>query len=226
VSLAFSADGSEVIGQGGSPEWVIDYWAWEKSATPLTSTKSSPGVANFITQVSFKHGDASQLSVSGAGVFRLYRFTDNALRQKAFHKFDDITVHAHAWLSEDTVIVGTDNAKLLLLDGGVLVNEFSITSDKLQHIHSLPVSAILPFSRGFICVIGDSVHVFEKNESNQYRKQVQDICSNAIKRTRTWCLYLRGLLGSPDMRGCLMCCMFVCVGVRAAGGDVAAGLQD
>jgi len=40
VSLAFSPDSKYLVAQGGSPDWTLLYWAWEKSKV-MASTKST-----------------------------------------------------------------------------------------------------------------------------------------------------------------------------------------
>ena len=50
VSLAFSPDSKYLIGQGGSPEWILVYWHWER-AKVMAFTKVSGVLNNAINQV-------------------------------------------------------------------------------------------------------------------------------------------------------------------------------
>lgn len=44
MSLAFSSDGKYLLVQGGSPDWVLALWVWDKSKLVATvRTTSQPG---------------------------------------------------------------------------------------------------------------------------------------------------------------------------------------
>ena len=51
--MAFSPDGRLLAAQGGSPEWNLVLWVWEKSKV-VTSVKTTNGAGNPVYQVSSK----------------------------------------------------------------------------------------------------------------------------------------------------------------------------
>ena len=63
--------------------------------------------------MTFNPQDNTQVCVTGLGIFKLFRFVENNLKQFAFQKAD---VNRHylcqAWISEERVIVGTDVGKV------------------------------------------------------------------------------------------------------------------
>lgn len=48
--MAFSPDGRLLAAQGGSPEWNLVLWVWEKSKV-VTSVKTTNGAGNPVYQV-------------------------------------------------------------------------------------------------------------------------------------------------------------------------------
>ncbi len=111
------------------------------------------------------------------------RFTDNTLKQKAYHKLDAYHFLSHAWVGEDRVFAGTNTGKLLLLDNGLLKHEFDLFADRASAPPAnVGVNCIVPYSRGFVCAAGDIVQIFDKTDENQFRKQV---CATNVSSTST-----------------------------------------
>ncbi|XP_071953863.1 cilia- and flagella-associated protein 57-like isoform X2 [Antedon mediterranea] len=188
VSLAFSPDSKYLIAQAGRPDWILLYWTWEKSKV-MASTKTSNPANNDIYQVSFNPQDNTQICVVGNGIFKLFRYSEGNLRQFAFQKLEPQNYLSQAWVSDERVIVGTDNGKLFLFESGELRNEFSIvTKEKeMERVGSIaegdlvpsgppPVTAIVAYSKGFACSGGiGTVHLFEKTEDKDNYKKGREI---------------------------------------------------
>ncbi|XP_022054738.2 cilia- and flagella-associated protein 57 [Acanthochromis polyacanthus] len=188
VCMAFSPDSKYLIGQAGSPEWTLIFWLWEKHkilATVKTTNSNNP-----VTQVSFNPYNNMQLCVSGSGVFKLFRYSEGALRQSSFAKVESVNFLCHAWMSEERVITGTDTGRLLVFESGDLRKEISVPSKAAQgqsdrqvemkkikdcDVDESPavprITAILSYSKGFACSLGPgTVCLFEKTEEDSYRK--------------------------------------------------------
>ena len=56
----------------------------------------------------------------------MFRYSEGNLKQFAFQKMEPQNYLSHAWVSDERVIVGTDNAKLLLFEAGELKNELAV----------------------------------------------------------------------------------------------------
>ena len=67
-----------------------------------------------------------QLCVVGNGIFRVFRYSEGNLRQFAFQKTDPQNYLCQAWVSDERVIVGTDNGRLLLFEAGELKSEINV----------------------------------------------------------------------------------------------------
>ncbi|XP_008291735.1 WD repeat-containing protein 65 [Stegastes partitus] len=188
VCMAFSPDSKYLIGQAGGPEWMLIFWLWEKHkvlATVKTTSSNNP-----VTQVSFNPYNNMQLCVIGSGVFKLFRYSEGAIKQSSFAKVESINFLCHAWMSEERVIAGTDTGRLLVFEYGDLRREVKATSKAVQgqsdrqvemkkmtdsDVDESPavprITAILSYSKGFVCSVGPgTVCLFEKTEEDSYRK--------------------------------------------------------
>ncbi|XP_071773803.2 cilia and flagella associated protein 57 [Centroberyx gerrardi] len=188
VCMAFSPDSKYLVGQAGGPEWTLVFWLWEKQkvmATVKTSNSNNP-----VTQVSFNPHNNTQVCVSGTGVFKLFRYSEGALKQTSSPKVESVNLLCHAWMTEERAIAGTDTGRLLVFESGDLRREMDVTTKPVQqesdrHIERSKiedadveegpitprVTAILSYSKGFACSAGPStICLYEKNEDDSYRK--------------------------------------------------------
>ncbi|XP_005410691.1 PREDICTED: cilia- and flagella-associated protein 57 isoform X2 [Chinchilla lanigera] len=116
TSMAFSPDSKYLLTQTSPPESNLVYWLWEKQkvmAIIRADTQNNP-----IYQVSFNPQDNTQVCVTGNGMFKLLRFAEGTLKQTNFQRGEPQNYLAHAWLSEDKIIIGTDTGKLFLFESG------------------------------------------------------------------------------------------------------------
>ncbi|XP_003462565.1 cilia- and flagella-associated protein 57 [Cavia porcellus] len=156
TSMAFSPDSKYLLTQTSPPESNLIYWLWEKQkvmAIIRADTQNNP-----IYQVSINPQDNTQFCVTGNGMFKLLRFAEGTLKQTNFQRGEPQNYLAHAWLSEDKIIVGTDTGKLFLFESGdqrwetnIMVKETTSGSkilEVIQESESLvefpPVSSPLP----------------------------------------------------------------------------------
>ncbi|XP_049894725.1 cilia- and flagella-associated protein 57 isoform X1 [Epinephelus moara] len=189
VCMAFSPDSKYLIGQTGGPEWMLILWLWEKQKVLATVNTSNSN--NSVTQVSFNPYNNMQLCVSGTGVFKLFCYSEGALKQSSCPKVESINFLCHTWMTEERVITGTDTGRLLVFESGDLRREINSASkqsdsnslhrqmemknikdtDVAEGPNVLRITAILSYSKGFACSLGFStICLFEKYEEDSYRK--------------------------------------------------------
>ncbi|XP_039971838.1 cilia- and flagella-associated protein 57 isoform X1 [Xiphias gladius] len=189
VCVAFSPDSKYLIGQTGGPEWMLIFWLWEKQkvlASVTTSDSKKP-----VTQISFNPYNNIQLCVSGSGVFKLFRYSEGTLKQSSFPKVETINFLCHTWLTVEQVIAGTDTGRLLVFESGDLRREINTTSkavpgqsdrqvetrkvkntDMDEALTVSRITAILSYSKGFMCSMGPgTVCLFEKTEDSYRRSR-------------------------------------------------------
>jgi hypothetical protein len=117
VSLAFSPDSKLLMAQGGSPDWTLTIWTWEK-AKFVASIKTAASQNSTIYQCSFCPTDNNLICVTGNGVFKQLKLVDSTLKvlPNALNKREPQNYLCHAWLSDERVVLGTDTGDLLLVD--------------------------------------------------------------------------------------------------------------
>uniref|UniRef100_A0AAQ5YVD9 EML-like second beta-propeller domain-containing protein n=1 Tax=Amphiprion ocellaris TaxID=80972 RepID=A0AAQ5YVD9_AMPOC len=155
ICMAFSPDSKYLIGQAGGPEWMLIFWLWEKHkvlATVKTTSSNNP-----VTQVSFNPYNNTQLCVSGSGVFKLFRYSEGALKQSSFAKVESFNFLCHTWMSEERVITGTDAGRLLVFESGDLRKEISVPSKAVQR-QSDRSEQVIAESLSFITRLVTSLH--------------------------------------------------------------------
>jgi WD40 repeat protein len=119
VSLAFSPDSKNLLTHGGAPDWSLIYWLWEKAKVGAVAKTSNPQNAA-IYQCTFNPIDNTVICVTGDGICRFLRITDQTLKPLpgAMGKREPQAYLCHAWMSEDRVVVVSSaaaaRARLLL----------------------------------------------------------------------------------------------------------------
>lgn len=73
-----------------------------------------------------------QLCVSGTGVFKLFRYSEGALKQSNYPKVDSINFLCHTWMTAERVIAGTDTGRLLVFESGELRREINMITKSEQ----------------------------------------------------------------------------------------------
>lgn len=79
--------------------------------------------------MSFNPQDNTQLCVIGNTIFRHFRYSEGNLKPFNFQKLEPQNYLCHAWVSEERIVVGTDNGRLLLFEAGELKNEINLAKD-------------------------------------------------------------------------------------------------
>ncbi|NXI62239.1 CFA57 protein, partial [Anseranas semipalmata] len=179
VSLAFSPDGRYLAAVTAPPEVHLACWLWEKQRLMAAVCVEAPGSGG--CQVSFSPQDNAQVCITGNGFFKLFKYSEGALKQTNLQKGKPQNYLCHAWLSEEEVICGTDTGKLILFENGELHWQTSVEyrkppkelkkgtttkgyescsdvscelacEDNDSQMDSLPqISAIASYSKGFAC---------------------------------------------------------------------------
>ncbi|XP_029425353.1 cilia- and flagella-associated protein 57 isoform X1 [Nannospalax galili] len=137
VSMAFSPDSKYLLTQTSPPESNLVYWLWEKQkvmAVIRTDTQNNP-----VYQVSINPQDNTQVCATGNGLFKLLRFAEGTLKQTNFQRGESPNYLAHAWVSDDRIIVGTDTGRLFLFESGDQRWETNITIKEPTSSKSLEV---------------------------------------------------------------------------------------
>ncbi|CAL8278556.1 unnamed protein product [Lota lota] len=201
LCMAFSPDCKYLVGQSGGPTWTLVLWLWERQKVMATVSSSEGDPVN---QVSFNPLDNTQVCVSGLGLLRLLTYGEGVLKRHSSAKVEGAAVLCHAWVSSRRVVAGTDKGRLLMIESGELRWDLDAGILPVQPLETRSgrgpreakaerttttsgpsVTAILPYSKGFMCSAGPgTVCVFENTEEMDSYRKIREIfippdpCSN------------------------------------------------
>ncbi|KAM9379148.1 cilia- and flagella-associated protein 57 [Phaethornis superciliosus] len=203
VSLAFSPDSRYLAAATAPPQGCLTCWLWEKKRLMAEVPVEAPGSG--VCQVSFSPHDNAQVCISGNGFFKLFKYSEETLKQTNSQKEEPQNYLCHVWLSEDEVLCGTDTGKLTLFKTGQLHWETSVehkkppkeqedanpeeyesssdvscvlaSEDNGLKKDSLPqICAVAAYSKGFACSASPGVVLlFEKTKEEEVYKESQEI---------------------------------------------------
>jgi len=91
-------------------------------------------------QVCFSVTENTHMSVVGDGVFKMYRYSDGSLRQFAMQKADFPHFVSHAWLTNDLVLAGTTNGRLIVIDSTEYKREYVVFPDNQPDMRYIQIN--------------------------------------------------------------------------------------
>lgn len=142
MALSFSADGRYLAAQMGGPEFLLCYYAWEKGKAIATIASAPTGYTGKIKQTLINPFDATEISVIGDGLFKIFRYSEGFLRSiRTSCPVADF--NAHIWLQSNSIALGTADGRILIaLDGGLI--------QELDFSPNLAVNSMVNLASGFV----------------------------------------------------------------------------
>ncbi|KAJ3190576.1 Cilia- and flagella-associated protein 57 [Irineochytrium annulatum] len=143
----------------------------ESNANLSFSGPSGNQAGNAVYQVAFNPLDNTQVSVVGNGIFRLYRYSEGALKSVALQKMEHRNNLCHCWTQDERVIVGTEDGRILVFESnGELRYEISFqqhptTVSATQTVSIRSCHSLIAYSKGFIAGgSGGLAVIYERGE--------------------------------------------------------------
>ncbi|KAJ3356669.1 Cilia- and flagella-associated protein 57, partial [Kappamyces sp. JEL0680] len=180
VSVAISVDGKYVYAQGGTPDWNVYIWGFEKGKLMHASKMTSGHLELRKMSVNLFDTASTQICVTGVNLFRVFRFQDGFC--KLIHQMkSDTEIRTHSWTSETRIVCGTVDSKILVFEEGELISEWQYlpTIDPKATFEIPPkppaVSSIAGFAGGLFVGFESGVIVYyEKTEEHPYYKKKRE----------------------------------------------------
>lgn len=143
------------------------------SSFKVTNPSNTP-----ISQVQINPVDSTQISVLGQSLFRTLRYQEGQLKQFYLNNRTESKVFlSHCWVTEQYLVVGTENGKVLVIDG----SEVKIELDAVCGGKPVAVQAIIAYSKGFICGgSNNAVLFFDRVEEKEMFVQTREhtVCND------------------------------------------------
>ena len=80
-------------------------------------------------QVSFNPSDSSVLCLTGDMIFKLLRYSEGALKTFGYARTELANYLSHCWISDEKLVLGTNNGRLQLFEGSDLKWECNICDE-------------------------------------------------------------------------------------------------
>ena len=80
-------------------------------------------------QVSFNPSDNTVLCLTGDMIFKLLRYSEGALKTFGYARTELANYLSHCWISDEKLVVGTNNGRLQLFEGSDLKWECNICDE-------------------------------------------------------------------------------------------------
>eukprot|EP00957_Ditylum_brightwellii_P034178 2590088-Ditylum_brightwellii.AAC.1 len=117
LNVSFGSDSKSCLVLGGAPDYKLSLWTIEKPSKVLATVKLATPSGKSIYQADLSPKDNSVVCITGNGVLRFFRITDNVFRPITVSlKRQPQNYVCHCWLSGGQVVIGTDTGDLLVLD--------------------------------------------------------------------------------------------------------------
>eukprot|EP00842_Homolaphlyctis_polyrhiza_P003989 jgi/Hompol1/4591/HPOL_003747-RA len=176
VSIAFTSDNKYIVAQGAAPEWCLYMWSVEKGKM-VAWARAIPNANSDVNQMTCNHHDSSnsQICVTGNNLFRVFRFVEGIFKM-AYQSKTDKNILCHAWVSENRVVAGTQDAKILIYEAGELILEISYVVPQANNPVSTPaINTISIFSSGLLIGLNTGVGVlFDKTDDSYHYKKSKE----------------------------------------------------
>ena len=142
LSLSFSVDSKYLAAQSSGPDFLLSYFGWEKGKAIATIPSAPHGYNGTIRQIAINPYDATEISVIGEGLFKIFRYAEGVLRPTRGH-LPPRDYRCHTWIQSDTIALATGDGHIYIVTDGAIVQE-------LPFILGVCVESLAPLTQGFV----------------------------------------------------------------------------
>ena len=175
TATAFSDDGKFFAMQGGAPGWKLCLWNVEKVPKLLFTLQTVINDTQRVTDLSFGLFDNTVLSIFGKGIGKLLKYQDGQIKPMSMTlRREHANFTAHAWLSDERCVVGTEGGEILLIENHEFRTVVYPCGNEGEDM--VPILCLSPTGRGFVLgtALGE-IRVFEKAEDNKEQYSLQNL---------------------------------------------------
>ncbi len=167
MSLSFSADGRYLAAQMCEPEFLLCYYAWEKGKAIATIASAPSGYTGKIRQILINPFDATEISVIGDGLFKIFRYSEGVLRAiRTSCPISDF--NSHVWLQNNAIALGTADGRIFITLDGAFIQQ-------LDFSRNLAINSIVNLANGFVAAGANGTIVLYAQLFQDVRKDGYEI---------------------------------------------------
>lgn len=118
------------------------YYAWEKGKAIATIASAPTGYTGKIRQILINPFDATEISVIGDGLFKIFRYSEGFLRSiRTSCPIADF--NSHIWLQNNAIALGSADGRIFITLDSVLIQELDFSPN-------LAINSLVNLANGFI----------------------------------------------------------------------------
>ncbi|RZC27649.1 WD repeat-containing protein 65 [Asbolus verrucosus] len=209
TAVAFTFDSKCLVCVTGEPDWTMYVFKCDKGKLESTARANNSNNTGYVRHVCCNPNDANLLALAGDGVIKILACTEFAWRQFGYGKGDQYNFTSATWLSQDRLLLGNVDGKILVIENGELKSIFfagdlptidlkikeelqqtSQTSLKVMSDTTLDaeedhsIRALKAFPRGFAFgYLTGTVHLYEMETPHKYiKRNILKIPDHTIQR--------------------------------------------
>lgn len=197
AAITFTYDSKYLIAVSGEPDWLLYYFKCDKGKLESTARANNANGTGSVLAIACSPVDINQLILVGDSLLRMMQCNDHQWKQFGYSKSEQLVFTSAIWLTQDRILTGTKNGKLLFLESGELkavfnANDLTVMNLKIKEDaqqvsqtsltdmgsvnpeegQSYAIKYLKIFSRGFaFAYLHGTVHLFEKETPHVYRKR-------------------------------------------------------
>ncbi|XP_058814914.1 cilia- and flagella-associated protein 57 [Topomyia yanbarensis] len=190
-NICFTFDSRGIAVLSVEPDAFLSIFSFDRNESLIigrASNSNQQGQANYL---SCNPSDATIVAVGGFYMLKIMNKTDKGFGQIGSVKGDNLLVTSIAWLTSDSLVAGTAETELIIVESGDLklklraddVEKIDLTADVEGDISPSSADAsgmkrdnhdvlcLTQFDQGFLYSIHNAVHVFEKLSNYAFMKK-------------------------------------------------------
>ncbi|XP_044252622.1 cilia- and flagella-associated protein 57 [Tribolium madens] len=197
TAVAFTFDSKYLVCVSGEPDWTLYYFRCDKGKLESSARANNISNTGYVRQIACNPNDANLLALVGDGLIRILACTDYTWRQYGYSKGDQWNFTSAVWLTQDRLLVGTLDGRLLVIESGELKFVFSaadlavmdlkpkdelqqssqtslkvLSDDLIDSKEDYSIRSLIQFPRGFAFgYLTGTVHLYEMETPHKFIKR-------------------------------------------------------
>lgn len=126
TAAAFSFDSKNLYCVTGEPDLTLYAYRCDKGRLESSTRANNANGTGSVSHITCNPNDANLLALVGENLVRILACTDFSWRQFGYCKGDQWNFTSAAWLSQDRLLIGSADGKLLFIESGELKMIFNV----------------------------------------------------------------------------------------------------
>lgn len=131
--MSFTFDSKRLLAVYGEPDWMLICFKPDRGKVESITRANNVSNTGTVRQIACNPNDIGVVVLVGDVLFRMLAVTENAWRQYGYSKAEGFPLRCATWLTQERVVAGTADGKLMVVENGELRTVIKI--DECTHIN-------------------------------------------------------------------------------------------